>query len=77
MLDPAGRQVSDVVHSLTAVASRDQSKAQKFIDDFAPKGAYAQVSGVVKELPVALGSYEELMSFKVRRCRALPRSRGY
>ncbi|ORY90759.1 NAD-binding protein [Leucosporidium creatinivorum] len=62
VLDPAGRDVSDVAHSISAVASRDVAKAEKFIADFAPKGAWAQISGQVKELPVAVGSYEELVA---------------
>lgn len=65
MLDPAGRDVSDVSHSISAVASRDIAKAEQFIADFAPKGACAQISGQVKELPVAVGSYEELVSRNV------------
>jgi hypothetical protein len=62
VLDPAGRQVSDVTHSISAVASRSLEKAEKFISDFAPKGACAQLAGQVKEAPVAVGSYEELVA---------------
>ncbi|GAA6020123.1 hypothetical protein JCM10207_006263 [Rhodosporidiobolus poonsookiae] len=60
VLDPAGRDVSDVAHAVAAVASRSVSKAQEFIDEYCPEGGWAQKSGLVKEKPVALGSYEEL-----------------
>lgn len=47
--------VTDVAHSIAAVGSRDLNKAQKFIDDYCPKGANAQ-----KSVPKALGSYEHV-----------------
>ncbi|BGP37408.1 hypothetical protein JCM10450v2_001318 [Rhodotorula kratochvilovae] len=61
VLDPAGRDVSDVVHAVAAVASSSSvAKAQKFIDDFCPEGAFAQKTGLDKSKPVALGTYKEL-----------------
>ncbi|GJN88062.1 hypothetical protein Rhopal_001018-T1 [Rhodotorula paludigena] len=61
VLDPSGRDCTDVAHSVAAVASSSAlSKAQKFIDDFCPEGGWAQKSGLDKTKPVALGSYDEL-----------------
>ncbi|GAA5911311.1 hypothetical protein JCM6882_002345 [Rhodosporidiobolus microsporus] len=60
VLDPSTRSCSDVVHSVAAVASRSVEKAQEFIDEYCPEGAFAQKSGLVKEKPVPVGSYEEL-----------------
>lgn len=46
-------EVSDVAHSIAAVASRDKAKADKFIADFCPSGAAGQVGEVE-----GVGSYE-------------------
>lgn len=60
-LDTSTRGVDDVSHALVAVASRALSKAQAFIDEHAPEGTCAQKAGLVKELPQAVGSYDELV----------------
>ncbi|GAA5835398.1 hypothetical protein JCM11251_005223 [Rhodosporidiobolus azoricus] len=60
-LDPSTRQCTDVVHSIAAVASRDVDKAQKWIDEYCPRGAWAQIEGLDRETKVTpVGSYEEL-----------------
>ncbi|GAA5863925.1 hypothetical protein JCM8547_005282 [Rhodosporidiobolus lusitaniae] len=59
VLDPAGRDVSDVAHAVTVVASRSVEKAQEFIDQYCPEGGFAQKSGLYKEKPAAVGSYAE------------------
>ncbi|GAA6039636.1 hypothetical protein JCM8097_002229 [Rhodosporidiobolus ruineniae] len=60
VLDPSGREVTDVAHAVVAVASRSVDKAQAYIDEFCPDGGWAQKTGLYKEKPVALGSYAEL-----------------
>ena len=57
--------VTDVVHSIAAVGSRDKIKAEGFIQDQCPKGASAQQQGLVSKKPEACGSYEEVYTHSV------------
>lgn len=51
MISHGSRDVHDVVHKVTAVGSRDVSKAQQFIDK--------NITGDAKNEAKAYGSYEE------------------
>lgn len=66
VLDPAGRDVKDVAHAVTAVGSRSLSKAEEFISKHCPEGGFAQANGLVKAKPIAKGSYEEV--YKLQAC---------
>jgi dihydrodiol dehydrogenase / D-xylose 1-dehydrogenase (NADP) len=65
VLDPVGRNVSDVAHAVTVVGSRDKQKAADFIRKVAPNGGWAQKSGLVDSSPIAVGSYAEVWNHKV------------
>ncbi|KZS94486.1 NAD(P)-binding protein [Sistotremastrum niveocremeum HHB9708] len=52
LLDPKTRNVTDVQHTIAAVASRDVKRAQEFIDKYC------------KPSTVAYGSYEEIVADK-------------
>ncbi|KAG9087936.1 hypothetical protein FRC06_002299 [Ceratobasidium sp. 370] len=54
LLDPKTRDVTDVVHKVAAVGSRDVAKAQEFIDKNAPSRPDVK----------AYGSYEEVVADK-------------
>ncbi|WWC99990.1 hypothetical protein V866_006899 [Kwoniella sp. B9012] len=55
---------SEVLHSIVAVGSRDQIKAQRFIEDFCPDGGPAQVRNGDVPKPLACGSYEQVFNHK-------------
>ncbi|CUA73592.1 hypothetical protein RSOLAG22IIIB_10900 [Rhizoctonia solani] len=54
LLDPKTRNVTDVIHKVVAVGSRDVAKAQEFIDKHAPSSPETK----------AYGSYEEVVGDK-------------
>ena len=56
---------SDVAHAVIACGSRSLSKAEDFISQFCPEGAFAQKSGLVSARPEAKGSYSEVFNHKV------------
>lgn len=56
---------SDVAHAVIACGSRTLSKAEDFIAQFCPEGAYAQKAGLVGQKPEAKGSYDEVLNHKV------------
>lgn len=56
--------VTDVLHAVTAVGSRDKTKAAEFIEKHLPKGATAQQAGLAP-MPVACGSYQEVFEHPV------------
>jgi hypothetical protein len=61
----SNRKVTDVSHVISAVGSRNISKAEKFIQDFCPEGADAQQRGLSDLKPKAVGSYKELVEHSV------------
>jgi hypothetical protein len=65
-LDPAGRDVHDVVHAVVVVGSRDVSKAEQFIKDACPQGGSAQQAGLYSQPVRAVGTYEEVYNDPVR-----------
>ena len=70
----SSRDVTDVSHAVGAVAARSLSKAQEFVDSFCPKGAAAQIDGLVDFAPKAYGDYKEMIADRVRPS-ALPDAR--
>lgn len=58
----SSRDVTDVSHAVGAVAARSLSKAQEFVDSFCPKGAAAQIDGLVDFAPKAYGDYKEMIA---------------
>ncbi|KAF8581454.1 NAD-binding protein [Ramaria rubella] len=64
VLDPTGRNVSDVAHAVTVVGSRNKQNAEELIKKIAPHGGWAQKSGLLNTVPEAVGSYAEVWNHK-------------